>query len=137
VSEAGELLYLDASALVKLVQKEPESDALAAELAGWPKRISSAVADVEVRRAAFRAGHSRARADLVLAGLTLLEVDEPVRALASRVGPPTLRALDAIHLASALTLGERLGAICSYDRRLTEDAERAGLTVLAPVESAS
>jgi uncharacterized protein len=70
--------------------------------------------------------------DAVLARVALVDLDEPVRELAGRVGSPQLRALDAIHLATALSLGDDLGALCSYDRRLGDESERAGVRVLAP-----
>jgi predicted nucleic acid-binding protein len=44
----------------------------------------------------------------------------------------SLRALDAIHLATALTIKGDLAAFCCYDRRLSEAASGAGLTVIAP-----
>ena len=44
-------LYLDSSALVKLVLPEPETDALLQLLADWGERVSSSLAAVEVQRA--------------------------------------------------------------------------------------
>lgn len=126
-----ELLYLDSSALVKLVREEPESRELHAVLDRWSVQATSVVGDVEVRRVALR-GEIEGDADAVLSALSLIELDEPVRRLARRIGSPPLRALDAIHLASAVSLGDDLGAFCCYDRRLIADAEAAGLTVLSP-----
>lgn len=128
----GDLLYLDASALVKLIIDEPESSALAAELDRWPHRLSSVVVDTELHRAAVRARQPPDRANAVLERMPLLALDDPRRELARRVGSLSLPALDAIHLASALSLGDDLGAFCCYDRRLAADAETAGLTVLSP-----
>ena len=127
---ADGLLYLDASALVKLVRAKLESDALLRELDGWHEQLTSVVAEVEVRRLAWRA-RVLERADAVLAELSLVELDEPVRRLAGRVGP-SLRSLDAIHLASALSLGNDLGGFCCYDRRLNAEAAAAGLPIVAP-----
>lgn len=128
----AELLYLDASALVKLVQAEAETEALLAELARWPEQVTSVIADVELRRAALRSGHALERVEEVLARVALLAFDEPVRGLAGRVGSPLLRSLDAIHLASALSLADELGGFCCYDQRLAADARQAGLTVVIP-----
>lgn len=122
-------LYLDSSALVKLVRPEPETGALRAELQKWPDQTTSVVGEVEVARAAARAGAS---AEAVLAQLWLLELDERVRRMAHGIGSSALRSLDAIHLATALSLSEDLGAFCCYDDRLRADAEAAGLTVLSP-----
>ena len=60
----GGLLYLDSSALVKFVLSEPETDALVKFLTGWPERISSVLARVEVLRAVRRAGEGRAACGL-------------------------------------------------------------------------
>jgi predicted nucleic acid-binding protein len=131
-STGGRLLYVDASALVKLIQLEPETAALLAGLRDWPEQVTSAIAEIETHRAANRAGVSEAAVDDVLGRVGLIDLDEPVRELARRVGSPALRTLDAIHLASALSLGAELGAFCCYDERLADDAGRAGLLVVAP-----
>lgn len=125
------LLYLDSSALVKLVRHEPETQALLVALEQWPEQATSVVGDVEVRRVAWREGVIE-RVEAVLGELSLMKLDHPTRQLAGRVGSSSLRSLDAIHLASALSLGNDLGAFCCYDRRLAADAEAAGLTVLSP-----
>lgn len=128
-------VYLDTSAIVKLVVPEAESDALLAALARWPDRVSSAVAAVEVHRALRRAGASRAvcaRADAVLAALVLVRVDEPVLRRASALGDPALRSLDALHLATALSLGDAPEAFVTYDARLARAASRQRLAVSHP-----
>ncbi len=125
------LLYLDSSALVKLVRQEPETQALLVELEQWPEQATSVVGDIEVRRVAWREGVTE-RVEAVLAELSLVKLDHPIRELAGRVGSPSLRSLDAVHLASALSLGDDLGAFCCYDRRLAADAEAAGLAVVSP-----
>ena len=98
-------------------------------LVEWPKQTTSVVGEVEVRRVGARAGVD---ADAVLAPLSLIELDGPICRSAGGVGSPALRSLDAIHLATALSLGDDLGAFCCYDTRLRADAEAAGLTVLSP-----
>jgi predicted nucleic acid-binding protein len=127
--------YVDTSAIVKLVVEEPESDALLRLLARWPDRVSSALARVEVHRALWRAAASRgahARADRVLGALVLVRVDEPVLAQAASFKDPRLRALDAIHLATALTLGDDPDAFITYDARLARAAARLRLPVQHP-----
>lgn len=128
------LVYLDSSALVKLVVAEPETSALLAFLAGWPDRVSSALARVEVLRAAKRVGAGlavRRRATRVLARVALVRIDEPVLAAAARVGPPELRTLDAVHLATARSL-DGLAGIVTYDTRLARAAARVRLKVWSP-----
>lgn len=128
--------YLDASALVKLGTPERESDALREHLAGYDAQLTSRVAFVEVGRALMRRG--RASAELVdtvaevFIGVALVDLDDDISASASSLDPPTLRALDAIHLASALSLGAALDAFVTYDARLAEAARAAGMTVVAP-----
>jgi uncharacterized protein len=128
------VLYLDSSAIVKLVFEEPETSRLSAFLRGWPTRASSTVASVEVLRTTMLVGddlvtrHARA----ILARVHLVRPDDGLLATAARVEPRRLRALDAIHLATALSLGHDLGGMVVYDRRLAEAARGAGLTVWSP-----
>jgi predicted nucleic acid-binding protein len=127
--------YVDTSAIVKLVVEEPESDALLRSLEQWPDRVSSALARVEVHRALWRAGASRgahARADAVLGALVLVRLDEPVLSQAASFKDPQLRALDAVHLATALTLGDDPDAFITYDARLARAAARLRLPVRHP-----
>ena len=125
--------YLDASAFVKLVKDEPESAALNAALEAWPRKSSSALLEVEGPRAARRTNplaYDAARA--LLAGMELLEIDADIRRAAADLSDPGLRSLDAIHLATALSLGERCGAFFGYDDRLIAAARAHGLTVTVP-----
>lgn len=114
---------------MKLARAERETDELRETLGNWPQQVTSVVGDVEVRRVAVREGTD---AEAVLVPLSLIELDWTIRRTAASVGSPGLRSLDAIHLATALSLGDDLGAFCGYDRRLLADAEAAGLTVLSP-----
>lgn len=129
------LLYLDTSAIVKLVLPEPETEELLRLLSDRPERVTSALARVEVLRAVRRAGEDGAvfrRAEEVLARLGLIEIGPAILNAAARLEPRRLRSLDAIHLATALSLGEHLGGISTYDSRLAEAAEANGVEVLAP-----
>ena len=129
------LVYLDASAIVKLVRREPESRALLAALRSWPERVTSVVSAVEVPRAVRRAGadaRSLRRADRVLDRLGLVELDAPVRARAAALEPAVLRTLDAIHIATALELAPDVETLITYDRRQARSARSAGLAVIAP-----
>jgi hypothetical protein len=126
--------YIDASAMVKLFVSEPESVALKAAVSSeWPFLIASEVLSIEAARAALRAG----RSDLApvarwLQSVALLPLTAEIRKGAARVGPPALRALDAIHLATALSASERIGAVLTYDQRLASACADAGLRVVAP-----
>jgi predicted nucleic acid-binding protein len=124
--------YLDASALVKLVRRERESDALREELTGRGRWASSVIAGVEVRLAARRSGIGSdvEQAEHVLARLAFIALDPAIVHVAGR--QEGLGALDAIHLASALVLGPELEAFIAYDERLRRAAAGQGLPVLAP-----
>jgi predicted nucleic acid-binding protein len=133
LSAADTLAYLDTSAYVKLIVDEPESVALHRELAGWSAWTSSALLGVEAVRACRRLGETVAdSAETSLSDVALIPMDEQVLAVARRLDPSELRSLDSIHLATALSISTDLGALFSYDDRLTAAATAAGLHVLAP-----
>ena len=128
-------VYLDSSALVKLVVLEPESAALRGFLRTHALRISSALAEVEVPRALLRAGYGAPegrRATQILARVALVDVDSRILRSAAALMPRDLRSLDAIHLATALSLGQDLAGIVTYDQRLSNAAADADLAVWAP-----
>jgi hypothetical protein len=129
---AGEVLYLDASALVKLVNVESESIALASMVAEWSAHATSVLGAVEVRLAVRRSGGDMERAEAVLDSVSLVELDVGVRELAAMLEPVELRTLDALHVASAISLEDDLGALACYDARLAEAARREGVRVLSP-----
>lgn len=127
------VLYLDSSALVKLVMEELESAALRAVLEASSGLVSSGLARVELRRAATRRIPPVGRAaEALLTRLALVPLDGRVLDLAGGLKPPALRSLDAVHLASAQLLGDRLDGFVTYDRRLGDAARIAGLRVAAP-----
>ena len=127
------ICYLDASAVIKLVITEAESRALRAFLADQPRRAASRLVGVEAARALSRLGISGGQELTdVLAHLDQIDVTEDVLREASRLPPPSLRTLDAIHLATALALRPDLEALVTYDRRLADAATAAGLPVVAP-----
>ncbi len=128
-------IYLDASALVKLIVEEPESAALRQWLEARPDAAwyTSALAEVEVLRAVRRVNPRALDAAQVVLGLVVqLEVDEGIRQAAAKLPPVGLRSLDAIHLASALLLRDEMEAVLVYDVKLSEACQHAGLKVEAP-----
>ena len=126
--------YIDSSALVKLVVREPETSALEADLADRPGLITSHLAVLECRRAARRSKAARLlhTFDAVVEALYLLDITPALLDHAARADPATLRALDAIHLATALSLDEPDLELITYDDRLAEAARASGLTVVQP-----
>jgi uncharacterized protein len=124
--------YLDTSAFIKLVRSEPESDVLRRALAGR-ELISSVLLVTEGRRAARRYGElasRRARAGLT--AVTLLPIDSAILTAAAELDPAELRSLDALHLASALSIGEDLARFYCYDARLADAAQVLGIEVSQP-----
>ena len=120
---------------MKLVLPERESVALI-NVVQNAKLVSSAIGAIETRRAVRAAGLDPSTADPILDALVLVDVTEPIQRAAGELDPPFLRTLDAVHLATALSLGAELQALIVYDRRLSDAAEAAGLSVRAPGPSA-
>lgn len=124
--------YLDASALVKLVQREAETDALRELVSHHPQRASAALSRVEVLRAVRAGGEpARVQARRVLDGLWLLALTDELLERATRLEGP-IRSLDAIHVAAAQTLEGELAVLVTYDERMQSAASGAGLPVAAP-----
>jgi predicted nucleic acid-binding protein len=127
------VLYLDSSALVKLAVAEKESQALRGLLAFGSDLASSALARTEVPRAIAPQGELAVRRAMrVLAQIELIAIDDAILDSAARLGPPTLRTLDAIHIASALALEDALESIVTYDTRMAAAATTLGIRVSAP-----
>ncbi|MDQ3148352.1 MAG: type II toxin-antitoxin system VapC family toxin [Chloroflexota bacterium] len=127
--------YLDASALVKLATLESETAALREHLASYSQRSTSRLAMVEVPRALTRKGTDGAGVEalhVVFEGIVVINLDEGIAAIAAALSPGSLRSLDAIHLASAISIGQELDAFITYDIRLADAARAAGLTVVIP-----
>lgn len=130
------IVYLDTSALAKLVRREPETDALRSWLHAHADatRVSSALAEVELVGAARRTGEDAvALADRVIANLTLIAITAEVISEARRMPAPALRSSDAIHLATATIIGADLAALVAYDPRLLDAARAYRLPVAAPI----
>jgi predicted nucleic acid-binding protein len=125
--------YIDSSALVKLIVREPETDALRRYLTSAGPLASSILATVEVSRAVARAiPESTAAMVDVFEAVNVLAFDARIAARAAALRPASLRTLDAIHLATALELAGDLSAFVSYDDRLSAAARDLGLPVVAP-----
>ncbi len=127
-------IYLDSSALVKLVFEESETAALRRFLAEWPGRASSVIGRVEVLRTARTVDDDvvERHAHDALKRVTFIDLDSVLLRHAIEVSPRTLKALDAIHLATALSLTPHVAGMVVYDERLSKAARDAGLTTWAP-----
>jgi predicted nucleic acid-binding protein len=129
------MIYLDSAAVVKLVHAEPESAALRSWLdeqaeIQW---ISSVLTEIESFRALARyAPEAVSRLPAVLDQIDLIDLDQRIRMLAQTVTPATVRSLDSIHLGTALRSRSSLTSFVTYDKRLLDAAQAAGLPIDAP-----
>jgi predicted nucleic acid-binding protein len=130
----GSAVYLDSSAILKLIFEEDESDGLRHFLADHPQRVSSVLARVEVLRTVGRAEDPTVTRDAseFLGRVHLIRPDDALLSAAAEIEPATLRTFDSIHLVTALSLRPHLAGIVVYDKRLANAAHDAGLTVFAP-----
>jgi predicted nucleic acid-binding protein len=127
------MVYLDSSALVKLVVREPESRALRAYLRREPERLSCGLARTEVLRAVRPLGPvALETARRLLRSIDLIRLDDALLDAAGMLEPLSVRSLDAIHLAAAQLVAPTLGAVVTYDRRMAEAAASLGFPVAAP-----
>jgi uncharacterized protein len=129
-------LYLDSSAIVKLVQREAESSALRRFLRRHrdDRRVTNALARVEVVRAISGGGPvAIAHARRQLARVDEIAIDRDLLDTAATIAPgERLRSLDAIHLASAQALAPDLRAVVTYDQRMAAAGHTLGMAIEAP-----
>jgi len=129
------MIYLDSAAVVKLAHAEQESQALRDWLGeradtGW---ISSVLAEIESFRALARyAPDAVSRLPAVLDQIDLIDLSPPIQILAQTARPATVRSLDAIHLGTALHARASLTSFVTYDKRLLDAAQAAGLPADSP-----
>ena len=126
------LAYADSSALVKLVVDEAESAVVFRWFVEVERVVTSRIGVVETIRASSRREHDAAYRDQVLDEVEIVELDVAIARSASLLGPPALRTLDGIHLATAMAMGPELDAFVTYDDRLAEAARALGLPVVRP-----
>lgn len=126
-------IYLDSSAFVKLVLPEQETPVLRRYLSRWPLRVSATLLRTEALRAAMRVSSLRvAETRRQLRDVALIELDRSLMDHAGTLMPAGLRTLDAVHIAAALSLGNDLGELVTYDERLAAAAAACGLLVVTP-----
>ena len=126
--------YVDTSAFVKLVVVEEHTEAMHA----WARHANvQLVASDLLRTEALRAARRHSPEALLqtrtlLDAVTLLTISSDVCERAAELDPSIMRSLDALHLASALMLGDDLEAVVTYDERMTAACTVVGVPVLAP-----
>ncbi len=131
--DAPTAVYLDTSALGRILLTESDAPAIKRSLAEYDKLVSSRLLQLELRRLAFRKNLLDATAEL-LAEVALLSMNELILTASETLSPSTVGTLDAIHLATAVCLSKagELDALMTYDKQLAAGAREHGITVLSP-----
>jgi predicted nucleic acid-binding protein len=124
--------YLDSSAILKYVFAEPERPAMVKALTS--QAISSELARLEVKRAVYRINPKDiALANEELSRVNFVSISNQVLTVAeSFTGSVTLATLDAIHVATAISLGNQIEGIITYDKQMVTNAGLMGIKVLSP-----
>ncbi|WP_322753640.1 type II toxin-antitoxin system VapC family toxin [Frankia sp. Cas3] len=137
------MTYLDTSAVIKLLRRETETDALVKHLDAHPDHdlLTSALTTVEATRALTAIGAADVAARAIRRSDHIEIGDSTIPAVSvtatvldhARTVPPTVpRPLDAIHLATALLAGDSLHHLITYDKRMITAAEAADLRTSTP-----
>ena len=126
-------VYVDTSAVGRVLLGEPDAPAVLRALAGFDQHVASRLLRIELRRVALRADALEA-ADRLLDGVALIPLDDAILVSSETLPPASVATLDAIHLATALRLAAAgvLETVMTYDRRLADGAAHHGLQVLVP-----
>lgn len=127
------MIYVDTSALAKLVAAESETESLRAYFrqSVMAPAVSSELTLVELRRAALRGGREVVESvENVLARVDTYPLTREVITRASSLDPVALRTLDALHVATALEL--RATTVVTYDQRMMQACLANGLDSIAP-----
>lgn len=127
-------VYLDTSALGRIVLDEPDSDVVGRALAGFETFVSSSLLRIELHRLGLRTGIPHEEIESWLAGVALVPMDEAILSAAETIPPATVATFDAIHLATAVQFAaeSHIASIMTFDIRLTEGAGEHGLAVITP-----
>jgi uncharacterized protein len=127
-------IYVDTSALGRVLLAEPEAEAIRAVLAEHDAWWSSELLVVELRRLAAREG-LESEAEEYLDAFQLVAIDSASLQRASRLEPMVVRSLDAIHLEAAVRLrdGGEVNGVVTYDQQLSVGCSHHSLVVHSPV----
>ncbi len=127
-------LYLDTSALARVLLRQPDTSLIEAEIDRFDGHFASRLLRTELRRVALR--HDLLEfVDPLLTEVSLMPIDESILVAAETIRPATIKTLDAIHLATIERLAGlgSIDAVLTYDARLAEAVRERGLEVVAPV----
>jgi predicted nucleic acid-binding protein len=134
---SAEVWYLDSSALIRTIIQEPESRSLMRWLDAKDELVACELVRMEaVRAVRLSDPNAVPRARRAIATLTLIRLDDALYDAAADLQPPSLRSLDAVHLAAALSLGRDLAGVVTYDTRMADAAGALDVLVEAPGSAA-
>lgn len=128
----AKLAYLDVSAIVKFAVREAETAALERYALECDGMVMSRLGAAEARRAARRVGSGARQIEDAFEAVYLYDVTSQVLELAARIDPLHLKTSDAIHLATAIGIGEPDIEFVTYDGKLARAAEANGLRMVQP-----
>ena len=129
------MIYLDATAMMKLIDEAPESAALTAYLSAHTdtRWITCALSRADLLRSlAGLPEEATEHAHHVLAGVDTLAVTDRLLDAAIALNPAPSRTVDALHIASALSAGPRLRTLVTYDADLARAAAELRITAVSP-----
>ena len=127
-------VYLDTSALAKLVVAEDESPHLRRWMCErrYVPLVTNSIGVVELRRLAARINQQTlSTAVRLLARISVVDLTPDALTLAAEIPPPEVRTLDALHVASAALVSD-LDFVVTYDGRMVTAATAFGLPVVTP-----
>jgi predicted nucleic acid-binding protein len=124
---------VDTSVLGRSLLDEPDKPAIERALSAYETAMSSALLRVELRRLGLR-NELLDQVGKLLGGVSLIPLDDEILASAEAITPTTVATLDAIHLATAVSLSSvgKLDALMTYDKQLAAGAREHSITVLSP-----
>ena len=127
-------IYIDSSAILKLIVQEEESDAIRS--ISRARFITSEVSRVEVIRTILRHEPKALKtAEGVLKNINIVVINSSTLTQAARLPERiNIRGFDAIHLAAASKSGLRINFVLTYDKEMAKVAKELGFEVLAPTE---
>jgi predicted nucleic acid-binding protein len=130
---ATALVYLDSSVGLRTILDVPERERLQLwmQTAGTTF-VSSRLLRTEVIRVLRRDGRPLADGTPLLDRVGMLEISRETHTVAESI-ERQVRTLDALHLATALLIGEPV-TVATHDATMTIVAEHLGLPVTDPVE---
>lgn len=124
--------YLDTSAFLKLITDEAETQAMRSWFRSHDSIWSSHLLRTEALRAGTRLGIGSDLIENALDTVSLILPSSTTFFEAGRLLPATLRSLDALHLATAMELGDDLEGMVAYDDRLIDAACAVSIEIYSP-----